>query len=69
MSKRITAVLKRMTFELDDLILGKLELPNPCPIKVVVTDETVHLYIGPRDWEWSIKSWELISCGTDVAEE
>ena len=67
MSATFIPVLKRITFELDDLILGKLKLPDPCPIKVLVSDKHVHLYIGPRDWEWSIESGELVSCGTDTS--
>lgn len=47
-----------------DLVLGILQLPDPCPVRVVVTQTDVYLYVGPRDWQWSRKSGKLVGSGT-----
>jgi hypothetical protein len=41
-------------------------LPNPCPIKVKITDTDVFLYVGPRDWQWNRATGKLVGCGTVI---
>lgn len=52
------------TFEKLDQILPMLELPNPCPIKVVIRKDFLRLYIGPRDWQWRLSDGSFIGAGT-----
>jgi hypothetical protein len=58
--------MKPKIFEVDDLILPKLELPNPCQIIIKITDKNLRLYIGPRDWQWDMKTELLVGQGTDM---
>ena len=55
--------MKRV-FVIDDLILPGLKLPDPCPVRIRITDEYVSLHVGPRDWQWRLSNGELSSCGT-----
>lgn len=54
-------------YEQQDLIVSMLKFPNPCPVKVTITDSEVHLIIGPRDWQWDRKTGEMTGAGTMVA--
>ena len=47
----MTKDLNSMEYRTEDIILPDLELPNPCPIKIRVTENSVYLYVGPRDWQ------------------
>lgn len=51
-------------YELEDNILPMLKLPGPCPIRIEVTDDSVLLFIGPRDFQWDKESGEWIGSGT-----
>lgn len=46
-----------------DFVLPLLRLPFPCRIKIVIDEECVRLYVGPRDWQWD-KRGKLIGKGT-----
>lgn len=54
-------------YETKDIILPQLELPNPCPIKIKITDKDVRLFIGPRDWQWDKETGEWLGQGTDLS--
>jgi len=47
-----------------DLILPTLDLSNPCPIKIEIRNDSIFLYIGPRDWQWDFDSGKFVGCGT-----
>jgi hypothetical protein len=55
-------------FEVDDLILLMLKLPDPTPVKIVLTDKHVFLYVGPRDWQWDRETGEKIGAGTSLCD-
>ena len=56
-------------FEVTDLTLPLLELPDPCPIRVEMRNDSLHLYVGPRDWQWDLENGELVGCGTRLADD
>ncbi len=60
----VTIRRKRRRFKMNDTILPKLVLPNPCPISIEITADEVSLCIGPRDWQWSRVDGALLGCGT-----
>jgi len=53
-------------YKVDDLILSVLNLPDPCPIGIKITEHYVLLYVGPRDWIWDKETGENIGAGTRV---
>ena len=55
------------TYQLVDNILPDLELPDPCPIRITITETDVCLYIGPRDFQWNKETEEWIGSGTDLS--
>ncbi len=61
------------TYAKNDLVLPILaergELTSEagdCRVKVVVSDQDVRLFIGPRDWQWDPESRRFIGAGTRV---
>ncbi|KKN88135.1 hypothetical protein LCGC14_0252070 [marine sediment metagenome] len=56
-------------FEMMDLILPTLDLPDPCSIKIEIRDDSVFLYIGARDWQWDFGDERLVGCGTTVSPQ
>jgi hypothetical protein len=48
----------------DDLILPRLSLPDPCPIRIDITDERISLSIGQRDWGWKRHHPDVTDAGT-----
>ena len=56
-------------FEAKDLILKHLDLPDPCPIRVEIRDDSLFLYIGARDWQWDFEDETLVGCGIKTGEE
>lgn len=55
------------TYETKDAVLPQLEIPNPCPIRIVIDDESVLLFIGPRDFQWDKETGEWLGQGTTLA--
>ncbi len=55
-------------FKQDDLILPMLKLPEPCPIRIVIDDDYVRLYVGQRDWQWRLDG-SFVGCGTCLIGE
>ena len=51
-------------YELKDSILPILDLPDPCPIKIEIKNDSVYLHIGPRDWQWDFEDEKFVGCGT-----
>lgn len=49
-----------------DIIIGMLDLPTPCPVKVTIQEKYVVLQIGPRDWEWDKETGEFLGAGTSL---
>ena len=47
-----------------DIILPKLQLPNPCSVRVKIDEKNVCLYVGPRDWQWDRESGKFVGAGT-----
>jgi len=61
-------------FTASDLVLPILKIPDPCPVRVEITDEYVYLFVGSRDWQWRLSDGECIGtgcglCALDVARE
>jgi len=56
-------------FEMQDLILPVLDLPDPCPIRIEIRDDSLFLYVGARDWQWDFEDESLVGCGTRLMEE
>ena len=56
-----------MEYKADDLVLPMLQkhgnIPDPCPVRIVTEDDHVHLYVGPRDWQWDKRTGKLIGTG------
>ena len=53
------------TFQHQDLILPILPiLGYSCDVRVVIDDQYVRLYIGPRDWQWERQTGKFIGAGT-----
>lgn len=52
-----------------DLILSEVTLPSPCSISIKVIRDSVILQVGPRDWQWSRETGELIASGTALTED
>lgn len=57
-----------MIYETNDLVLPMLELPDPCPVKIKITEKDVCLYIGQRDFQWDKETGEWVGQGTRLAE-
>lgn len=60
-------------FETKDLIIpvlaAKGDLPDPCPVRIVISDQYICLYVGPRDWQWDINTGAFIGAGTSICAE
>ena len=56
--------MKDKRFEINDIVLPSLELPDPCPIKIEIRDGSIYLYVGQRDFQWDLKDEEFVGCGT-----
>ena len=55
------------TYKLEDTILPNLNLPDPCPIEIRITDDSVLLFVGRRDFQWDKETGEWIGSGTDLS--
>jgi len=53
-------------FEMQDLILPTLDLPDPCPVRVEIRDDSLFLYVGARDWQWDFEDETFVGCGTKL---
>jgi hypothetical protein len=51
-------------YKTEDLVLPILDLGPRAKIKLIVNDESVLLYIGPRDYQWDRKTSKWIGQGT-----
>ena len=56
-----------MEYKTNDLVIPILSLPDPCPIRIEITERDVLLFVGPRDWQWDKKTGKLVGSGTAVA--
>ena len=61
--------MKNKTYKQEDLILPGLDLPDPCPVKIEIRDNSVFLYIGSRDWQWDYEDESLVGCGTRMIDD
>ena len=66
MKKKFMIIMKNKIYKEEDLILSRLNLPNPCPIKIIISEEDnyLSLQIGPRDYSWDLTTKEFIGAGT-----
>ena len=53
------------TFKALDYLLPTLDLPDPCPIKVEIRNNSLFLHVGPRDIQWDFDSELWVGQGTD----
>lgn len=51
----------------DDRILPTLELPDPCEIRIDVTEDRISLRIGQRDWGWKRGHPDTTDAGTMIS--
>ncbi len=51
-------------YMIDDAILPGLALPEPCPIRIDLSDNSIRLYVGQRDWQWERGNPDICACGT-----
>lgn len=69
-SKPSETLVKHLNLEYvtEDHILGQLALPDPCPVKVIINPEhaILQLFVGQRDFQWSMETGELVACGTKI---
>jgi hypothetical protein len=61
--------MQREVYEVNDLILPYLTLPNPCNVRVAIYADHVSLFVGPRDWSWDRKTGVLLGSGMDVKKK
>lgn len=57
-----------MEYKTLDSILPIMDLPDPCPIRIKITEKDVCLYIGDRDWQWDKATGEWIGEGSIVKQ-
>lgn len=57
-----------MEAQINDLILGTLKLPDPCPIRITIDQSYIRLEIGQRDWQWDLNG-KFVGAGTSVMTE
>lgn len=55
-----------MEYKIDDRVLPILSIPNPCPVRVVIDDKYVRLFVGSRDWQWAKETGKLIGSGAGL---
>ena len=60
--------LEGIEYKTEDLVLPILQLPNPLPIKITMDGESLRLYVGPRDFQFSRKTGECVGAGVGVCE-
>lgn len=51
-------------YSTDDTILGRIRLPETCPVRIRITPLHVFLYVGPRDFQWDRATGVLMGSGT-----
>lgn len=55
--------MKDMEYSQKDIVLPDLDLPNPCTVRVKITDKYVFLFVGPRDWQWDKRTGRFVGAG------
>ena len=56
-------------FKTEDSIIPMLDLPDPCPVRVTITDKHLHVFIGPRDFQFDLETGRHIGSGTGMTRE
>ena len=51
-------------YQLEDGILSLIKFPDPSKVRIVIDDKFVRLYVGPRYWQFDIKTKECVGAGT-----
>ena len=59
-----TATSNEFIFTITDNILPMLHLDERVKICLRINNRSIRLSVGRRDWEWDIRTGELIGCGT-----
>jgi len=55
-------------FTINDLVMPILKFPDPCPVRIEITDEFVYLFVGQRDWQWRVSDGSLVGSGCGLCE-
>lgn len=55
-------------FKINDLVLPDLALPDPCPVRIKITDKYIFLFVGQRDWQWRLNDGSLVGTGTGLCQ-
>jgi len=55
-----------VVLEHDDLVLGSIPLPSPCPVRVRINERRLVLSVGPRDLAFDIRTGKLVGSGCMV---
>jgi len=59
----------REHYAVDDSFLPAIELLNPCEIRIDITDDYVHLFVGQRDFSWKRGCPDIDGAGTFISVE
>ena len=57
---------KNRKYEIKDLVLPTLDLPDPCRVKIEIRGKSIFLHVGQRDWQWDYEDESLVGCGTKM---
>ncbi len=55
--------MPKEVYENLDYVLATLELPDPCPVKIVIDGNYVRFYVGQRDYQWDRKTQQFVGGG------
>ena len=66
----LTSEPSAQVLEAQDYIIPQLHFTNPCPVKIILTENRVELYLAARDIQWAKtkKGWEHIASGTTLED-
>ena len=54
----------KKTFRTIDQVLPDLKFPGPVLVEIKIREDFIYLYVGPRDWQWDLKTGNLVGSGT-----
>ncbi len=65
--EEVVSTNMKKVFSVDDLVLSKLKLPDPCPVRIEIRNECVYLHVGPRDWQWRLSDASFVGSGCGLS--
>ena len=58
--------MKEEIYEIEDLMVPHLTFSFPTPVRIVLDEKYIRLYVGPRDWQFDRKTKECVGRGTGL---